>query len=323
MKLENADLSSLFSTTLLPDIFFSEYLSEASGDFIKVYLYMVFLSKYDKDIKINDMSKKLVLPVKTIQDAVKYWEDQGLITKKNTGYIINNMQEIELHKLYKPKTALSAEQLQKSAENQNRAKAIEYINNKYFSGLMPTTWYPEIELWFKKFNFDEEVMIALFGYCFERSALHKNYVQTVAEAWNKNNIKTFNDLDIYYEKQEKLNIIVKTISKKLGLNRGLTQYEYAYIEKWNIDFGYGLDIIEIALKRTTSKANPSFDYLDKLLTDWHDRGFKTPDAINNFLAEMKQKNKNVKQLEKSTGYDKYEQRTYDNLDNLYANLSKK
>ena len=323
MKLENADLSSLFSTTLLPDIFFSEYLSEASGDFIKVYLYMVFLSKYDKDIKINDMSKKLVLPVKTIQDAVKYWEDQGLITKKNTGYIINNMQEIELHKLYKPKTALSAEQLQKSAQNQNRAKAIEYINNKYFSGLMPTTWYPEIELWFKKFNFDEEVMIALFGYCFERSALHKNYVQTVAEAWNKNNIKTFNDLDIYYEKQEKLNIIVKTISKKLGLNRGLTQYEYAYIEKWNIDFGYGLDIIEIALKRTTSKANPSFDYLDKLLTDWHDRGFKTPDAINNFLAEIKQKNKNVKSLEKSTGYDKYEQRTYDNLDNLYANLSKK
>ena len=55
MKLENADLSSLFSNTLIPDIFFSEYLSEASGDFIKVYLYMVFLSKHDKDIKINDL----------------------------------------------------------------------------------------------------------------------------------------------------------------------------------------------------------------------------------------------------------------------------
>ena len=91
MKLESADLSSLFSNTTIPDIFFSEYLSEASGDFIKVYLYMLFLSKYDKDIKINDLSKKLVLPVKTIQDAIKYWEDQCLITKKNTGYIINNI----------------------------------------------------------------------------------------------------------------------------------------------------------------------------------------------------------------------------------------
>ena len=322
MKLENADLPSLFSNTLLPDIFFSEYLSEASGDFIKVYLYMVLLSKYDKDIKINDLSKKLVLPLKTIQDAVKYWEDKCLITKKNTGYIINNMQEIELHKLYKPKTALSAEQLQKSAENQKRAKAIEFINNKYFSGLMPTTWYPEIELWFKKYNFDEEVMIALFGYCFDKSALHKNYVQTVAEAWNKNNIKTFNDLDIYYEKQEKINVIAKNICKKLGFSRGLTQYEYAYIEKWVIDFCYGMDIIEIALKRTTSKANPTFDYLDKLLTDWHDRGFKTTNDVQAFLAEIKEKNKSVKKLEKQTGYDKYEQRTYDNLDNLYVNVKK-
>ncbi len=322
MKLENADLSSLFSNTVLPDIFFSEYLSEANGDYIKVYLYIVFLSKYDKDIKINDLSKKLVLPVKTIQDAMKYWEDHEVLTKKSTGYIVNNLQEIELHKLYKPKTALSAEQLQKSAENQKRAKAIDFINNKYFSGLMPTTWYSEIELWFKKYNFDEEVMIALFGYCFDKSALHKNYVQTVAEAWNKNNIKNFNDLDIYYEKQEKLNVIAKTISKKLGLARPLTQYEYAYIEKWNIDYGYGLDIIEIALKKTTSKANPNFDYLDKLLTDWNSRGFKTVDAIKNFLSEIKQKNKNIKQMAKETGYDKYEQRAYENFDNLYANFKK-
>ncbi len=322
MKLESADLSSLFSNTSIPDIFFSEYLSEASGDFIKVYLYMLFLSKYDKDIKINDLSKKLVLPVKTIQDAVKYWEDKCLITKKNTGYIVNSIQEIELHKLYKPKTALSAEQLQKSAENQKRAKAIDFINNKYFSGLMPTTWYPEIELWFKKYGFDEEVMIALFGYCFDMSALHKNYVQAVAEAWNKNNIKTFNDLDVYYEKQEKLKVIAKTISKKLGLSRALTQYEYAYIEKWVVDYGYSLDIIEIALKKTTSKANPNFDYLDKLLTDWHERGFKTSGEVQSFLNEMKEKNKNVKQLEKTTGYNKYDQRTYDNLDNLYANLKK-
>ena len=62
---------------------------------------------------------------------------------------------------------------------------------------MPTTWYPDIELWFKKYNFDEEVMIALFGYCFDRSALHKAYIQRVAETWNKNNIRTFNDLDTY------------------------------------------------------------------------------------------------------------------------------
>lgn len=321
MKLEQNDSPMLFSNTELPDIFFTEYLSQSKGDYIKVYLYIIFLSKYGKDVKINDLSKKLELDFKVIQDAIKYWEDLGAITKKNTGYIINNLQEIELHKLYKPKVALSAEAQKQTAQNQRRAQAIENINNEFFQGIMSPSWYSDIELWFKKYNFDEEVMIALFRYCFNRSALHRNYIQTVADAWHSNKIQNFNDLDNYYAKQEKLNILYKSITKKLGYNRQLTQYEQAYVQKWSIDYGFSFDIIEIALKKTTSKVNPNFDYLDKLLTDWHDRNFKTVAEIENFLSQLKQKKKDVKDLEKKTGYQNYDQRKYDNLDSLYANFN--
>lgn len=321
MKLEQNYNSFLFSTTSIPDVFFTEYLSQASGDSIKIYLYLLFLSKYDKDIKINDLSKKLELPLKAIQDGIKFLEENQLITKKNTGYILNNLQELELHKLYNPRITSSPEELKKIAENKYRANAIENINNEFFQGIMSPSWYSDIDLWFKKYSFDEEVMIALFRYCFNRSALHRNYIQAVADAWSKSNIKTFNDLDIYYEKQEKLKILQKNITKKLGIVRPLSQYEEGYIEKWNIDFGYSFEIIEIALKRTTSKANPNFDYLDKLLTDWHDRKFKTVDEIQDFLQQIKQKNKNVKDLEKKSGYSNYEQRNYDNLNNLYINNS--
>jgi DnaD/phage-associated family protein len=186
---------------------------------------------------------------------------------------------------------------------------------------MSPSWYGDIDLWFKKYSFDEEVMIALFQYCYNRSALHRNYIQTVADAWYKNNVKTFSDLDNLFEKQEKLNTLYKSIAKKLGYTRPLTEYEKGYIEKWTVEYNFPLDIIEIALKKTTSKSNPNFDYLDKLLTDWHDRGFKTADEIQNFLNEMKQKNKDIKKLEKNTGYNNYDQRKYDNLNNLYANLN--
>ena len=71
MKLEKNSQSMLFSSTDIPDIFFSEYLSLASGDFIKVYLYLLFLSKYDKYIKLNDLYKKLSLYFKTIKEALK------------------------------------------------------------------------------------------------------------------------------------------------------------------------------------------------------------------------------------------------------------
>ena len=319
MKLEQNDLSLLFSTTNLPDVFFTEYLSQLSGDCVKIYLYMSFLAKYNKEIKLNDLSKKLNIPLKTIQDSIKLLEDEKILTKKNTGYIVNNLQEIELHKLYNPKVTSSPEEIEKIAQNKYRAKAIENINNEFFQGMMSPSWYSDIDLWFKKYSFDEEVMNALFRYCFNRSALHRNYIQTVAEAWFQNNIKTFNDLDKYYEKQEKLNALQKSISKKLGITRNLTQYEEGYIEKWNMDFGYNLDVIEIALKKTTSKSNPNFEYLDKLLTDWHDRSLKTSNEVQTFLIQMKEKNKNIKTLEKTTGYSNYDQRNYNDLNSFYTN----
>jgi len=294
-------------------------MCEANGDYIKVYLCMVFLSKFDKDIKLNDLSKKLNIPLTNIQAALAFWEEKGVLTKKVNGYILNNLQEIELHKLYSPNLTLSAEDVKKTEDSKYRAKAIECINNMYFQGIMSPAWYSDIDLWFKKYEFDEQVMISLFDYCFNRSALHKNYVKAVADAWHKSNIKTYEDLEAYSAKQEKLAKMKKEISKKLGRYNPLTQFEDAFIEKWVLDYNYDLKIINIALKKTTSKANPSFDYLDKLISDWHDRNLKTEEDVNNFLSEMKQKKKNVKQLEKQTNYNNYEQRNYDNLDNLYAN----
>ena len=195
MKLEQQDLSMLFSCTELPDIFFTEYLSQAPGDYIKVYLYILFLSKYNKDIKLNDMSKKLALPLNIIQEAIKYWEENGTITKKGTGYIINSIQDIELNKLYSPKITISKDTIQNMEKDKSRSSAIETINTMFFQGIMSPSWYSDIDLWFKKYNFDEEVMIALFHYCFDKSALHKNYVKAVAEAWHNNNIRTFSELE--------------------------------------------------------------------------------------------------------------------------------
>ena len=319
MKLELNDKSILFSHTEIPDVFFTEYLSSASGDAIKVYLCLLFLTKYDKDIKLNDLSKKLNIPFSSIQTALSFWEEHGVITKKINGYVLNSIQEMELHKSYSPNLTLSKEAVEKNSQSQYRARAIESINNTYFQGVMSPSWYSNIDLWFKKYEFDEQVMVALFDYCFNKSALHKNYIQTVAEAWSNSNIKSYNDLENYFQKYEGMNKIKKSIAKKLGRYNSLTQFEEAYIEKWILDFNYSLDIINIALKKTTSKSNPNFDYLDKLLSDWNERNLRTVAEVEAFLAEFKQKSKNIKELEKKTNYNNYNKRNYDDLNSLYAN----
>ena len=319
MKLEQNDKSLLFSETTIPDIFFSEYLPELPSDYLKIYMYIMFLSKYGKDIKLNDLSKKLNIPLKTINDSLKFLEEHKLVTKKTNGYIITDIQEMTLHNLYTPNLTMSKEKIEQNSKNQSRVKAIEHINNMYFQGIMGPSWYNDIDLWFKKFGFDEQVMIALFDYCYKRSALHRNYIQTVAESWAANKVKTWNDLDRYSEKQENLNKFKKLIAKKLGKRNGLTQYEEAYIENWVLNFQYDMDVIEIALKRTTYKQNPTFEYINNIITDWHERNLKTPAEINAFIEQRKKQEKSAKNLKSQVNKANYDQRNYDNLDFLYAN----
>ena len=319
MKLEQNDKPIIFSTTEIPDIFLAEYMGNMPGDYLKIYLYLIFLSKYKCEININDLSKKIALPISTINEGMKSLEKDGFILRKNNGYIVIDLQEKTLNNLYTLKIKTTQEQIEQTAKNKERLHLIEYLNNTYFQGVMGPTWYSDIDTWFEKYEFDEQVMINLFNYCYSKSALHRNYVQAVAEAWALNKIKNLDDLENYYIKQERLMKIKKDIAKKLGKRNGLTQYEEAYIETWVNEYNYDLPIIEIALKRTTMTSNPNFEYINNTIKNWHEMDLKTVYQVNEFLEKRKQQNKDVRELQKKVKKESFEQRSYNDLSFLYAN----
>jgi DnaD/phage-associated family protein len=319
MKLEHSDKSQLFSCTEIPDVFFTEYVPSMNGNFLKVYLYVLFLSKYNKDVKINDLSKRLGLSFPDVQDALKYLEEQKLLIKLPDGYSVANIQELELSKLYSPKITSSPEDIERSRENQYRAQAIENINTLFFQGVMNSTWYIDIDFWFNKYGFDEQVMLALFNYCAENRALNRGYIQTVADSWAKNNIKTFNDLDEYETKKDKLNVIKKEIASRLRLSRNLTSFDEDYIIKWTTEYNYDISIIELALKKSSSMNSISFEYFDRVLSDWHEKGLNTVEDILTYQQSQKDKTKKIKQIEKKIPEYSYTQSTFDNLESLYDN----
>jgi DnaD/phage-associated family protein len=315
----NEDKSILFSCTDISDIFFTEYLPSIPGNYLKVYLYILFLSKYHKDVKLNDLSKILNLPFPEIQEAFTFLEDQKLLTKLPDGYKISDIQELELSNLYSPKVTSTPEDIKQNIQNKERSKAIDYINNQFFQGVMSPAWYNDIDFWFNKYGFSQEVMIALFNYAYENKALTRNYLQTVADAWHINNIVTFDDLEAYEQNKEKFNKLKKTITKKLGMKRNLTSYEEEYLVKWTEEFGYGLDIIELALKRSSNLTTINFSYFDKILSDWNEKELRTPEQVEAYSASSKEKDKKPKEYEKKTLPFNYVQNTFDSFEDLYDN----
>ncbi len=319
-------ISSIFSDLDIPEVFITEHLANAKGDYVKIYLYCQFLCKYKGEISPLDLSKKLNLPIATIEEGLKYWMKVSVLSKKDNTYILSDLKQQEVTKMYKPKLTTSLEDAMKNTEkNITRTQTINAINGMFFQGVMSPTWYTDIDLVFSKYNFDDDVVISLFQYCSDRNALHRNYLMAVADAWSKNGIRTINELDEYYSKYENLVQIKRTVSKKLGLSRKLSQYEEAYVDKWVMDFGYPLNVIEIALKKTTAKTNPSFDYIDRIISDWHERNLKNETDINTFIENEKKKRKEFKAQTPSSlsntlqKYNDVSTSQYNDLSKFYMN----
>ena len=297
--------STLFEDINIPELFVSNHLTNANGDYVKLYLYCMFISKHNGDISPLDLSKKLSLPLSTVEQGLKYWEENGVMTRKQKNYILNDLKQQEIGKLYTPKlTSLPEDAVKNTSKNVQRTKIVNAINSMFFQGVMSPTWYTDIDTLFAKYKFEEDVVYSLFQYCFDRQALHRKYLFTVADAWAQSGIVTMEDVDNYYNQFEKTNQMKKSIGKKLGFVRNLSEYEEAYVNK------------------TTSKTNPSFDYIDKILTDWHERKLNSVSDINEFLKTQREKQKEFKQLDLTSAQSgKTIQKYHNNVNSQLTDLS--
>ncbi|NSW92915.1 MAG: DnaD domain protein [Firmicutes bacterium] len=318
--------SILYSDTLVPDIFISEYLPSMPGEQVKVYLYCLFLSKYNKKATTEDLSKKLGMDYDSVSNAISALVNLGVMSRKDNTINILDLKEKEINKIYRLKSTSTPEEAILSSErNAKRRKIIAAINNNFFQGLMSPSWYTNIDAWFDKYKFEEDVMYALFQHCYDYKGLSPSYIEKVADNWHSKNIINSFDLDTYFIQYQKVKDIKQKIVKKLKLNRFLTEYEEEYVEKWVENFGFNFEIIDLALKKTTSKTNPNFNYVHAILKDWAEKGFKSREEILEY-EKSKKRSYNKKQDQDSAvpQHSNFEQRKYDEeyYDKFFDNIEK-
>ncbi|HOK42402.1 MAG TPA: DnaD domain protein [Thermoclostridium caenicola] len=270
----------LFSDTLVPDIFISDIMPNLPADAVKVYLYCLFLSKYGKEARPEDLAAKLGMSVDAVYATFTILEKEELILRTPQVITLIDLKDREVSRLYRKKTSSDADEaVSRTAMNIRRNQCVDSINKMFFQGIMAPSWYTTIDHWFETFRFDEDVMVSLFKYCYDRNALNARYIEKVGATWAARGITNHWELEKYMELCEKVNELGKQIAMKLRLNRKLTSYEERYLETWINEYGYGMDIIDLALEKTTGKTNPNFKYIHGVLTGWHKDGLRTREQI--------------------------------------------
>ena len=98
--------AALFDATPVENMFISEYMLRAPGDFVKVYLYGLMLCYHKSErMSIASMARDLDATEAEIENAFAYWEREGLLRRTGDNpvcYTYYNLKQITLARAEKP-----------------------------------------------------------------------------------------------------------------------------------------------------------------------------------------------------------------------------
>lgn len=119
-----------------------------------------------------------------------------------------------------------------------------------------------------------ELLEYLVEYCAQNSHTSLRYIEKVAISWHEKGLKTVEEAKAYARTFTKDSFAVM---KAFGLTgRSPAETEYVLLEKWYRSYGFTKDLVVEACNRTmTAIHSPSFQYADRILTDWKESGVRT------------------------------------------------
>ena len=72
------DSAALFDSTPVENMFITEYMLRAPGDFVKVYLYALMLCYHPTPrMSLSSMARDLDMTEEDVERAFKYWDTGG------------------------------------------------------------------------------------------------------------------------------------------------------------------------------------------------------------------------------------------------------
>ncbi len=160
------------------------------------------------------------------------------------------------------------------------------------------------------------VIELLLGYCINYGKRGMRYIEKVAISWAEAGIYTQEQADDYIAMRRNG---FGGIMRAFGLNRQPLAAEEEYMKKWLKEYGLSVEVIGNACERTVMRTGrASFEYTDKILTDWKQAGVQSIEDVaaldQAYAAKKEQKpveKKQAVQNKKQNRFINYTQSQWD------------
>ena len=347
---------SLHDVTIVSNIFIDDYMSGANGEYVKTYLYLLRAVATGEALSITSIADKLNYTERDVCRALKFWEQQGILSL--SFHSENELAGIKLLPIKKPQketaVPVSSPQsepanisesgktppkkhsftLDEMAEFRTKTDVAEIlcVAEQYLGKTLNNTDINSLLYIYDDLKFNAELIEYLIEYCVTKNHKSMHYIEATAIGWATEGISSAAQAK---EAAAAYNTCSFTILKTFGIkDRYPAPAEQEMITTWTKDYGFSLDIIVEACDRTIKKIHtPSFDYADRILRRWRDKGVKTMSDITAldqaFQTEKEKEKEQKKTAPKSSSshhgsgnkFNNFSQRSYD-YDKLERDLLK-
>ena len=105
-------------------------------------------------------------------------------------------------------------------------------------------------------------------------------IEKEAYVWVNREIMTLEQAEEYIREREARREAVERLRRAFGINdRQLSPSERKYLDEW-LALGFTGEAIELAYDRTVTNTGAlKWNYMDKIIRSWHEKGLHTPEEI--------------------------------------------
>ncbi len=134
-----------------------------------------------------------------------------------------------------------------------------------------------------------DVLFMLIDYCVSIGKTNYSYIQSVGKDWGTREIDTLDKAAEQIEALRNVNKIWREFANHAGIvNPRPTTSQASFLRRWTNELGFGTDMIILAYEEManhTGKLN--FNYIDKVLSNWHAKKYKKPKDLESAATEPK------------------------------------
>ena len=302
--------SSMFDVTPVENMFITEYMMRAPGDYVKVYLFLLNICYYPHDdYEVSDVAKELNMEEDQVKKALIYWAQLSLIEIESRRPFSIRVKNI--------KQMLQNDEPQKIKMHNNQDLIMQIQQSFGGRRLLNSFETQKVLTWADVFKWSPEMIALVVAWCVEKKGtrVSMSYIDKVINTMYEKGVDSYKKVEEHLMVSSAWESGAAKLLQAFNEGRAASVDEIKMYRKWTDTYEMKESVIKEARKQTIGVNGNKFKYMDSLLSNWNKKGIRTLEELQVHLGNRERMKEISKIIYNTSKYD-------ENVDNEYTEISK-